>query len=84
MLTELVVRNLKPKARKYRRSDKLGLYLQVNPSGSKCWRYKFRLYPGGRMTEKVLALGIYIDLRYEGIDQSFYTRGYLMALVIGL
>jgi len=36
------------------------------------------------MTEKVLALGIYIDLRYEGIDQSFYARGYLMALVIGL
>lgn len=54
-LTDARVRNLTPEDRSYRRSDNRGLYVEVFPTGSKLWRYKYR-YDG---KEKRLALGSY-------------------------
>ncbi len=40
-LTELAIRNLKPRIRLYRVSDCHGLCLEVTPNGSKLWRFRF-------------------------------------------
>jgi len=50
-------KNAKPKAKLYKLSDGGGLYLLINPNGTKYWRLKYR--HGGK--EKTLALGVYPD-----------------------
>ena len=40
-LTEMEVRNAKPKQKTYRLFDGGGLYLEVAPTGSRTWRFKF-------------------------------------------
>jgi len=57
-LTDTTVRNAKPRAKPYKLSDSKGLYLQVEPSGSKLWRLKYRF----NGTERRLAFGIYPDV----------------------
>ncbi len=57
-LTDTMVRNAKPRAKPYKLSDSKGLYLQVEPSGSKLWRLKYRF----NGTERRLAFGIYPDV----------------------
>ncbi len=59
-LTDLAIRNLKPKKRPYKIADGRGLYLLVLPTGGKYWRYKYRL-AGGK--EQVLALGVYPEVK---------------------
>jgi integrase len=54
-------RNAKPTEDPYKLGDSLGLYLLVNPSGAKYWRFKYRL--DGK--EKLLALGVYPDVSLE-------------------
>ncbi|MEO8524720.1 MAG: integrase arm-type DNA-binding domain-containing protein [Caldimonas sp.] len=54
-LTEIAVKKAKPGERPIRMFDGGGMYLEVQPSGSKWWRHKFRF--GGR--EKLLSLGVY-------------------------
>ncbi len=58
-LTDTEVRNAKPKSAQYKLTDAEGMYLLVKPSGAKYWRLKYRY--GGK--EKVLALGVYPDVR---------------------
>lgn len=41
-LTDLAIRHAKPSGKAYRLSDCHGLYLQINPCGSKLWYQKFR------------------------------------------
>lgn len=55
MLTDVDCRNAKPKEKAYKLSDSGGLYLEVTPTGSKYWRWKYRF--GGK--EKRLAIGVY-------------------------
>ena len=55
MLTDTAVRNAKPRAKPYKVSDSLGLYLLVNPKGSKLWRVKYRI----NGVERKLAIGPY-------------------------
>lgn len=43
MLTALKIDKAKPATKAYKLADGGGLYLLVQPSGSKLWRYKFRL-----------------------------------------
>ncbi|NDP49279.1 MAG: tyrosine-type recombinase/integrase [Sulfuriferula multivorans] len=43
MLTTLKVKTAKPQERAYKLADSGGLYLFVQPNGSKLWRYKFRI-----------------------------------------
>jgi integrase len=58
MLTDPKIRKLKPRAKPYKVSDRDGLYLLVQPSGAKWWRWDYR-YNGLRRT---LSLGVYDDL----------------------
>jgi integrase len=57
-LTDTAVRNTKPKEKAYKLFDGGGLFLMVNPKGSRYWRLKYR-YQG---KEKLLALGVYPDV----------------------
>lgn len=54
-LTDTACKNAKPKEKPYKLADEKGMYLLVNPNGSKYFRLKYRV--GG--TEKTLALGVY-------------------------
>ena len=54
-LTTIACTTAKPKEKPYKMADGGGLYLLVNPNGSKYWRLKYRHL--GK--EKVLALGIF-------------------------
>ena len=58
MLTNTVIRAAKPKEKPYKLTDGRGLYLLVNTSGSRWWRFKY--YFQGR--EKLLSLGVYPDI----------------------
>ncbi len=57
-LTDLKIRSLRPSEKITRYTDDRGLYVEVHPSGSKLWRYKYR-YAG---KQKRLALGRYPDV----------------------
>ncbi len=43
MLTDTALRNLKPKARPYKVSDRDGMYVTVSPAGTVTFRYDYRL-----------------------------------------
>lgn len=57
-LTDTAIRNAKPKDKPYKVADAHGLYLLVNPTGSKLWRIKYRI----EGTERKLALGAYPEI----------------------
>lgn len=57
-LTDAKIRALKPKDKPYKVADYDGLYVNVSKSGSKLWRFKFRL--DGK--EGLLSFGKYPDL----------------------
>lgn len=54
-LTDLACKTSKPKSKAYKLSDGGGLYLEIMPTGSKCWRMKYRIH--GK--EKRLSMGMY-------------------------
>lgn len=58
MLSDPAIRNSKPREKPYKLSDAGGLYLLINPNGSRWWRLKYRV--DGR--EKGLSLGVYPDV----------------------
>jgi len=57
-LSNTKIKNLKPKDKSYKVTDEKGLFLLVNPTGSKLWRLKYRL--DGK--EKSLSIGKYPDI----------------------
>ena len=57
-LTDIKIRQAKPKEKPYKISDEKGLYLEVAPSGGKWWRLKYRI----EGKEKRLSLGVYPDV----------------------
>lgn len=57
-LTDTAIRQAKPQDKPYKLTDERGLFLLVQPIGSKLWRFKYR-YQG---KEKLLALGKYPDV----------------------
>ena len=57
-LTDLVIRNAKPREKAYRLGDGRGLYLLVEPKGSKLWRFKYRFV--GKVRK--LSLGAYPEV----------------------
>ena len=57
-LTEVHIRKVKPSDKPVKLSDGKGLYLLVNTTGSKLWRWKYRV--DGK--EKTMALGSYPDM----------------------
>lgn len=58
VLTDTAIRNAKPKDKPYKVTDAQGLYLLVNPRGSKLWRVKYRIDG----VERKLALGSYPEI----------------------
>src|SRR6266478_3229661 len=54
-LTDAGIRNIKPAERPFKKSDGLGLYLLVQPNGSRLWRLDYSF--GGR--RKTASFGIY-------------------------
>ena len=54
-LTDTGIRNAKPKDRPYKLMDERGLFLLVNPNGSKLWRFRYRFND----KEKLLARKIH-------------------------
>ena len=70
-LNDLILRNAKPLDKAYKLSDEKGLFLLVNPNGSKYWRLKY--YFAGK--EKLLALGVYPEVRLaEAREQRDQAR----------
>ena len=57
-LCDAAIRKAKPELKPRKRADGGGLYLLINPTGSKLWRWKYRFC--GK--EKLLALGAYPDV----------------------
>ncbi|MCW0197665.1 integrase arm-type DNA-binding domain-containing protein [Sphingopyxis sp.] len=57
-LSDVAIRNAKPREKPFKMGDSLGLFLLVQPSGGKLWRLKYRV--NGR--EKKLGLGVYPDV----------------------
>src|SRR3546814_4600826 len=55
MLTDTALRNLKPKAKPYKASDRDGMYVTVSPGGTVTFRYDYRL--NGR--RETLTIGRY-------------------------
>ncbi len=54
-LSDTTIRTAKSKDKLYRLTDANGLCLEVTPTGSKLWRYRYRF----NSSAKMLALGPY-------------------------
>ena len=69
-LTETAIKKAKADDKPIKLSDGRGMYLLLNPIGSKLWRWKYRVL--GK--EKVLSLGAYPDVSLaqarEGVDRA--------------
>lgn len=61
-LTELQVKNAKPKDKPYKLFDGGGLFIEVMPSGSRIWRWKFRQANG---KENALTFGPYPEITMQ-------------------
>ena len=70
-LSVVAISKAKPKDKPYKMFDGGGLYLFVQPTGAKWWRYKYRF--AGK--EKVLPIGVFpeVDLR-AARDRHFQAR----------
>jgi integrase len=55
MLTDLAIRSARPAEKSYKLTDSHGLYIEVRPTGTKLWRYRYRI--AGK--ENLFALGEY-------------------------
>lgn len=53
--TDIAVRKAAPADKQYRLGDAAGMYLEVQPSGAKYWRLRYRF----DQKRKTLALGVY-------------------------
>jgi len=84
-LTNTKVQNAKPKEKAYKLSDSAGLFLLVNPSGSKLWKIKYRFlmkerqYAAGTFPQVTLAEAREINnqikkLLADGIDPTQHKR----------
>jgi len=58
LLTDVALRNAKPKDKPQKITDGDGMYLYVHPNGGKYWRLQYRF--AGK--QKVLALGVYPEV----------------------
>ncbi len=73
-LTDSKVRNAKPRDKVYRVAGEKGLCLKFRPSGSKWWRYRYRINGMAGM----YALGQY---PYMSLAQARVEHGKAMGLV---
>jgi len=57
-LTDVTVRQSRPKEKEYRLSDERGLLLVVRPNGAKWWRLRYQF----QGKEQMISLGVYPDV----------------------
>lgn len=57
-LTDLAIRNAKPKEKRYTLFDQGGLYIEIAPTGGKWWRFRYKIE--GKV--KTLSLGVYPEV----------------------
>ena len=74
-LSDTAIRNAKPGDKPRKLADGAGLYLLLNPNGSRWWRFKYRF--GGK--EKLLSLGTYPDTGLADARNSRDTARKLIA-----
>lgn len=74
MLTDMKIRNLKPKESVYRIADMEGLCIEIRPSGGKFWRYRYRL----NNVPKMYAMGEYPVM---SLDDARKERAKLKSMV---
>ena len=83
MLTDLKIRNLKPKNREYGVADSNSLQIRVTPKGVKKWRYRYRFnqkassislgkYPAVSLSEARKQREIYQKCIFDGINPKLY------------
>ncbi len=65
-LNDSKIRNLKPSVKTFKISDSHGLYLLVNPGGSRLWYLKYRI----NRKESRLSLGAYPDVSLADARQQ--------------
>ena len=69
-LTDTAIKKAKLGDKPFKLSDGKGMYLLINPAGSKLWRWKYRVL--GK--EKVMSLGAYPDVSLsqarDGVDKA--------------
>jgi integrase len=66
MLNDTQIIDFKPKEKLYRVSDSHGLCIEINPNGSKLWRYRYRFNNKATM----LALGAYPEISLLAARQA--------------
>ena len=70
-LTELSVKQAKPKEKQYKLTDGEGMYLRVYPNGSKYWQLQY--WFDGK--QKILSLGVWPDVSLkEARDERFESK----------
>jgi len=70
-LTDVAIKNAKPREKRYRMHDEHGLYLEVAPAGGKWWRFKYKIH--GK--ENRVSLGTYPDVSLkEARDKAYEAR----------
>src|SRR5690606_22827787 len=74
-LTDARIRNAKRADKAYKLTDGAGLFLAIQPTGAKCWRYRYRI--DGR--ENLFALGEYPEI---GLQQARAQRDAARELVM--
>ena len=60
-LTELSLKNIKPKDKRYLVRDDQGLYIEINPTGRKYWKVRYMV--DGNATKVTLGEYPYISLK---------------------
>lgn len=74
-LTDTKIKSIKPRIERYRLSDIGGLILEVMPSGSKIWRYRYQLHG---VRHAALTIGSYPEI---GLADARRQRDEWAALV---
>ncbi|MCF7751691.1 Arm DNA-binding domain-containing protein [Bacillus subtilis subsp. subtilis] len=73
MLTDTKLRSLKPKSAVYRVADASGLCIEVRPTGTKVWRYRYR-YLGKASIITIDEYGTLADVLCEMRDTRVSVR----------
>ena len=79
-LTDTAIRNAKPADKPQKLADGGGLYLLLNPTGSRWWRFDYR-FDGKR---KTLSMGTYPDTGLKDARDTWSSRSTTLASSAGV
>lgn len=75
MLSDAKIRSLRPREKACKVYDDRGLYMVVNPNGSRWWRFKYK-YDG---RERGISLGVYPDVTLQYAREQLQEARQLLA-----